>query len=322
MGEFVAESPRPTDLQRYIAARVLLLLPTMVGVASIVFALLHLTPGDPVDLMLGETAVASDRAALRRDLGLDRPLGTQYLGYLAGLARGDLGTSLHSGRAVRAVVLERLPATLGLAASASCVALCFALPAGFLAARRPNGLFDQVSLGVSLLGAAIPNFWLGPVLILVFAIALGWLPVSGTGTLAHAVLPSITLGASLAGILARMGRASLLEVMHDDYIRTARAKGLGESTVIVRHAAPNAVTPVLSLVGLQLGALLGGSVITETIFAWPGIGRLTIEAIHTRDYPVVQGCVLTIAASYVLVNLLTDAAYAAADPRIRLDREA
>jgi peptide/nickel transport system permease protein len=302
----------------YMTQRLLVLVPTVVGVTTIVFLLLHLMPGDPVDIILGETAAPADRVELRRQLGLDRPLLEQYSAFMAGLLAGDLGQSFHGGRPVAAMVSERYPATLGLASAAMVVALATALPLGLLAAARPRGLVDRSSLGVSLLGVAIPNFWLGPMLIMVFAVELGWLPVSGAGSSAHLVLPAITLGLSMAGILTRMTRTTVLEALHEEYVRTARAKGASELSVLCRHALANAVTPMLSIVGLQFGALLAGSVITESIFAWPGLGRLTVQAIYTRDYPVVQGCVLVIALSYVLVNLLTDLAYAWVNPRIRL----
>ncbi len=301
----------------YVIRRLLALAPTVLGVVSVVFALIHLMPGDPVDVMLGETARPSDRAELRLQLGLDQPLPVQYMVFLVGLTHGDLGTSIHSGRAVSRLVAERFPATAALTLSALAFALVIALPLGLLSASRPRSAIDRASLTASLLGVAIPNFWLGPMLIMVFAVELGWLPISGAGGAAHLVLPALTLGLSLAGILTRMTRTTVLEALHEDYIRTARAKGLTETRVVAHHALANALGPLLSVGGLQLGSLLAGSVITETIFAWPGLGRLTIEAIQTRDYPVVQGCVLVIALSYVAVNLATDLAYSWANPRLR-----
>jgi peptide/nickel transport system permease protein len=276
-------------------------------------------PGDPVDVMLGETAAPADRQALRRHLGLDRPIAVQYVGFITGLAVGDLGRSVHSQRPVARMVADRVPATVQLAAVAALTAIAIALPLGLLSAARPNGMLDRAALGASLMGVAIPNFWLGPMLILLFSVRLNWLPVSGNDSAVSVVLPALTLGLSLAGILTRMTRTTVLEALHEDYVRTAYAKGLARRTVIGKHALANALTPVLSVVGLQLGALLAGSVITETIFAWPGLGGLTIEAIQTRDYPVVQGCVLTIALGYVAVNLATDLAYAWANPRVRYD---
>jgi len=304
-------------MRGYVRRRLLVLAPTVLGVATVVFLMLHIMPGDPVEVMLGETASMADRTELRAHLGLDRPLLAQYAGFLAGLARGDLGTSIHSRRPVSTIVVERFPSTLTLTFAAMLVAVAAAIPVGLLSAARPHGLLDRASLGVSLLGVAIPNFWLGPLLILVFAVQLGWLPVSGTGSPAHLVLPALTLGLSMAGILTRMTRSTVLEALHEDYIRTARAKGATETAIVAKHALANAATPMLSVIGLQFGSLLAGSVITETIFAWPGLGRLTVQAIQTRDYPVVQGCVLVIALSYVLVNLATDLAYAWANPRLR-----
>lgn len=301
----------------YVIQRVLALVPTVAGVVSVVFALIHIMPGDPVDVMLGETARASDRAQLRSHLGLDQPLVVQYTSFLAALTRGDLGTSIHSGRSVSTLVAERFPATAALTFAALAFAVAIALPLGLLSASRPRSAIDRISLSASLVGVAIPNFWLGPMLIMVFAVELGWLPISGSGGPAHLVLPALTLGLALAGVLTRMSRTTVLEALHEDYVRTARAKGLDETRVVGRHALANALGPLLSLVGLQLGSLLAGSVITETIFAWPGLGRLTIEAIQTRDYPVVQGCVLVIALCYVAVNLATDLAYAWANPRLR-----
>jgi peptide/nickel transport system permease protein len=303
----------------YAVRRILTAIPTALGVATVVFLLLHAIPGDPVDVMLGETAAHTDRAQLRSHLGLDRPLATQYGSFMAGLLRGDIGVSIHTQRPVAELVAERFPATLTLACAAALAALSIALPLGLMSAARPGSILDRASLTGSLVGVALPNFWLGPMLILLFSVELGWLPVSGNDGPANLVLPAVTLGLSLAGILTRMTRSTVLEAMHEDYVRTARAKGLSESATITKHALANATTPILSVLGLQLGALLAGSVITETIFAWPGLGRLTVEAIQTRDYPVVQGCVLMIALTYVLVNLATDLAYAWTDPRVRFN---
>ena len=288
------------------------------GVCTLVFLLLHLVPGDPVDAMLGESARPADRAALRASLGLDQPLLEQYTRYLVGLARLDLGQSFQDQRPVSTVLAERLPATLQLAAAALLLALVLAIPLGVLAAKHRGGPIDGAAMGFSLLGISLPNFWLGPLLILVFSLWLGWTPVSGNDGAVSLVLPAITLGTGLAAVLARMVRASVLEVLGEDYIRTARAKGLSEAAVLRRHALRNAWLPVLTLVGLQLGGVLGGAVITETVFAWPGVGSLLVESIQSRDYPVVQGCVLLISVLYVLVNALTDLAYVRIDPRIRL----
>jgi peptide/nickel transport system permease protein len=288
------------------------------GVCTLVFLLIHLVPGDPVEAMLGESARPADRAALRADLGLDRPLVEQYLTYLARLARLDLGVSFQDRRPVRDLLAERIPPTLELAAAALLLALALALPLGVLAARHRGGALDSGAMGFSLLGISIPNFWLGPMLILVFSLWLGWTPVSGRDGPASLLLPAVTLGTGLAAVLARMVRSSVLEVLEEDYVRTARAKGLPETVVMWRHALRNAWLPVLTLLGLQLGGLLGGAVITETVFAWPGVGSLLVEAIQGRDYPVVQACVLLISLAYVLVNTLTDLVYAWVDPRIRL----
>ena len=300
-------------LQRLASATFVVL-----GVAGLVFLLIHLVPGDPVEVMLGEAAEPADREALRHALGLDRPIIIQLATYLRDLLQLDLGTSLHSRRPVAAILAERLPATLALAGAGLAVAVSIALPLGMLAASRRSTATDRWAMGFSLLGVSIPNFWLGPSLIMVFSLWLGWLPVSGRESAAALVLPALTLGTGLAAILARMVRNSLLEVLGEDYIRTARAKGLAPHRVLLRHALPNAWLPVITVLGLQLGALLAGTVVTEVVFSWPGIGQLTVEAIQRRDYPVVQGCMLLISTTYVLVNTLTDLAYGALDPRVRL----
>lgn len=302
----------------FLVRRLFSALVTVVGVATLVFFLIHLIPGDPVDRILGDSARPADREALRTALGLDASVPVQFGGFLAGLARLDLGDSLVSGRPVATLIAQHLPATLQLAAAALAIALLVAVPLGVIAARRRGTKLDSLAMGFSLLGVSIPNFWLGPMLILVFSLWLGWTPVSGREGLASLVLPALTLGTSLAAVLARMVRSSLLEVLEEDFMRTARAKGLDENTVVWRHGLRNALLPVVTLVGLQLGALLGGAVITETVFSWPGIGLLLVDAIQARDYPVVQGCVLTISTTYVLVNLGTDLIYGVIDPRIEL----
>lgn len=290
----------------------------VLGVSALVFLLIHLIPGDPVEVMLGEGSQAADREALRAALGLDQPVAVQMLEYYRGLLTLDLGQSLYSQRPITDMMLERLPATIELALAGLLVALIIAIPLGVLAAVRSNTPWDGGAMMFSMLGVSIPNFLMGPLLILVFALWLGWLPVSGREGPGSLVLPALTLGTALAAILSRMIRATLLEVLGEDFIRTARAKGLPWHVVIFRHALRNALLPVITLLGLQLGALLGGTVITEIVFSWPGIGQLTIESIHRRDYPVVQACVLLISVSYVLVNTLTDLAYAWLDPRVRL----
>ena len=298
-------------LTRLVSALVVVL-----GVCTLVFLLIHLVPGDPVEAMLGENAQVADREALRQALGLDRPLGEQYLAYLQRLARLDLGLSFQDRRPVAAILGERLPATLELTLAALGLALLLALPLGVLAARHRGSPLDSGAMGLSLVGISIPNFWLGPLLILIFSLWLGWTPVSGREGPASLILPALTLGTGMAAILARMVRGSILEVLGEDYVRTARAKGLSERRVLWGHALRNAWLPILTLIGLQLGGLLGGAVITETVFAWPGVGSLLVEAIQSRDYPVVQACVLLVSLSYVFVNPLTDLVYSWVDPRI------
>ncbi|MDH4224791.1 MAG: ABC transporter permease [Deltaproteobacteria bacterium] len=302
----------------YLTRRLLWTFPVLLGVMSLVFLLIHLVPGDPVEIMLGENALPADLSALRSKLGLDRSLPVQYGDFITATLRGDLGESFTSRRPVTGLILERLPATLELMAGAMAVAFALALPLGILAALRHGKWQDRLATAFSLVGVAMPNFWLGPLLILVFAIYLDWLPVNERGGLAHLVLPALTLGTSMAALLSRMIHSSLLEVLGEDFIRTARAKGLAERVVVVRHGLPNSLIPVITVAGLQIGALLSGAIITESIFDWPGLGSLLLESINTRDYPLTQGCVLTIALSYILVNLATDMLYAWVDPRIRL----
>lgn len=300
-----------------LLTRLLHTLPVLWLVVSVVFLLIHLVPGDPILQMLGEGAPAADIAATRHLYGLDIPLGQQYLHYWKGVLQGDLGPSLRFNQSVTGLIAQRYPYTLQLTIAALIVAILISIPAGVRSAQR-RGKWDDKLFGiVSLFGLSFPNFALGPILILFFSIKLGLLPVSGSGTLAHLVLPAITMGSALAAILTRMVRTSMLEELGQDYIRTARAKGLSERAVVYRHALRNAMLPVLTVLGLQFGALLAGAIVTETIFSWPGIGRLTIQAIGNRDYYLVQGCVLAIGLTYVLVNLLTDLLYSLANPRIR-----
>jgi peptide/nickel transport system permease protein len=300
---------------RLAVRRLALTLPTILAAATLVFSLIHLVPGDPVDVMLGESAQAADREALRRTLGLDRPVPLQYAAFLRGLARADLGRSLVHGTPVAGLLAARIPATVELTVAAMLIAVALALPLGLLAAARPGTWIDRASVGFALLGVSLPSFWLGPMLIILFAIDLRWLPVSGRGTWAHLALPAVTLGLGMAAILTRMTRASVLECLGEDYVRTARAKGVGRGRILTRHALRNALAPVITILGLQFGALLAGTVITETIFAWPGLGRLLIDAINQRDYPVVQGCILTIATSFVAANALADLVNLWLDPR-------
>jgi peptide/nickel transport system permease protein len=300
-----------------LAARVFDLAVVLAGVSFLVFLLIHLIPGDPVEVMLGESARAADKAALRAALGLDLPLGEQFLRYLDGLARFDLGESLHSRRPVAELLAERIPATLRLGGAAFAVALAVSLPLGVLAAHHHRRWPDRAASLFALFGLSIPNFWLGPLLILAFSIGLGLTPVSGDEGFASLVLPALTLGLSLAALNTRMVRASLLEVLHEDYVRTARAKGVSRAAALWRHALPNAALPVLTLLGLQLGSLLAGAVITEVVFGWPGVGSLLVDAIRQRDYPVVQACVLFVSLVYVLFNALVDVLYEVVDPRTR-----
>jgi ABC-type dipeptide/oligopeptide/nickel transport system permease component len=304
---------------RFLVRRLALTLPVVLGVATLVFALIHLIPGDPAQAMLGESASEQDVQALRERLGLDRPLIEQYGAFLAGIARGDLGTSLRTNEPVATAILDRLPATLELAAAAMVVSIGVAIPLGIIAAVRRGTFVDHLATTLALTGISIPNFWLGPLLAIVFAVELGWLPVSGRGTAAHLVLPAISLGAALAAILARMTRASVLEELREPYVQAARARGTSHARAVLRHAFRNSLIPVVTLVGLQFGGVLTGAVITETIFAWPGVGRLLIQSIGFRDYPLVQGCILFIAMTYVGMNLLTDLVYGVLDPRIRYE---
>jgi len=280
--------------------------------------MIHIVPGDPVEQMLGEGAAPGELAQLRHSLDLDQPLPRQYAHYLARLAHGDLGQSLKYQAPVRRIIFDRYPATLQLAFLALIVCAAIAIPAGIFAAHRRGHAADRAVSLFTLFGLAVPNFALGPVLILLFSIELGLLPVSGRGGILHYILPAATLGAALAAILTRMVRGAMLEELSSDYVRTARAKGLGTAAVLFRHAFCNALIPVITILGLQFGTLLAGTIVTETIFSWPGIGRLTVQAISSRDYPLLQGCILVISLSYVLVNLLTDLLYSFIDPRVRL----
>jgi ABC-type dipeptide/oligopeptide/nickel transport system permease component len=302
---------------RFILRRIVLTVPVLVGVATLVFALIHLVPGDPAAAMLGESASPADLGELRARLGLDRPLLVQYGEFLRGLVAGDLGTSFRYGTPVTREIVQRLGATAELAVVAIVVAIVIAVPLGILGALYRGRAIDQAAMTVSLAGIAMPNFWLGPLLAIVFSVQLGWLPVSGTGTWRHLVLPALTLGAALAALTARMTRASLIDELGELYVLAARARGLSRLATVVRHALRNSLIPVVTIVGLQLGSVLTGTIITETIFSWPGVGRLLIQAISFRDYPLVQGCILLIAVTYVAMNLLVDVVYAWLDPRIR-----
>jgi ABC-type dipeptide/oligopeptide/nickel transport system permease component len=297
--------------------RLVYTIPVVWLVVSIVFLLIHLVPGDPIEQMLGEGARPSDIAALRHAYGLDLPLGQQYLHYWRGVLHGDLGHSLRLNDTVAHLVLSRYPYTAELTAAALLVALALSLPAGVMSAVHRDRWQDRTLSVVSLLGLSFPGFALGPILILLVSIKLGWLPVSGAGDIRHFILPAITMGGALAAVLTRMVRTAMLEELGQDYIRTARAKGLPEWTVVYKHALRNALIPVITLVGLQFGALLAGAIVTETIFSWPGVGRLTVSAISNRDYSLLQGCILAVGLTYVLVNLATDVMYLVVNPRIR-----
>lgn len=309
---------------KQILTRLVLTLPVVWLVVSLVFLLIHIVPGDPILQMLGEGATPADIGALRHQYGLDLPLHTQYIRYWAGVVHGDLGASIRMHDSVAHLIVQRYPYTLALTVAALGIALVLALPAGVVAAVRRGRWLDQLLSVVSLFGLSVPGIALGPVLILVFSIALGWLPVSGANSggsksidWQYLILPAVTMGGSLAAILTRMVRTAMLEELGQDYIRTARAKGLREIAVVCRHALPNALVPIVTVVGLQFGALLAGAIVTETIFSWPGLGRLTVSAISNRDYALVQGCLFSIGLTYVLVNFATDVAYRWINPRMR-----
>jgi ABC-type dipeptide/oligopeptide/nickel transport system permease component len=306
-------------MTRFLVRRLLLTIPVLLGVATLVFSLIHLVPGDPAQAMLGDGAAPQDIAELRANLGLDRSLPAQYVSFLRRAVTGDLGTSFRTGQPVTLMIAERVPATAELAFAAMAVAVLLAIPLGVIAAVWKNTLADHAAMTFSLAGISIPNFWSGPILAIVFAVGLGWLPVSGRGTFGHLVLPAVSLGLALSAILARMTRASLLEELGELYVRAARARGVSPATAVIGHALRNSLIPLVTIVALQFGAVLTGAVVTETIFAWPGIGRLLIQSIGFRDYPMVQGCILLIAVTYVAVNLLTDIMYGMLDPRIRLE---
>ncbi len=303
-------------MARYILQRTAQSTVVVFAVTVVVFLLLRLTPGDPAQVMLGDMATPEAIANLRRALELDRPLPVQYLAYMKRVLRGDFGLSLRAQRPVVEVVLERVPATLKLSVAASTLALVVGIPVGILAALKRGSLFESTGFALSLLGQAMPGYWLGLLLINVFSVGLGWLPVSGSDTPAHIVLPAVTLSAFMLGLNVRLARSSMMEVMGQDYIRTARAKGLSHVAIILRHTLKPILIPVVTVVGLQIGTLLSGAVVTESIFAWPGIGSLAVLAIFQRDYSVVQALVLLSALTFVLLNLLVDVLYVYLDPRI------
>ena len=304
----------------YLLRRILGTLPVLFGVTLVVFAMTYLTPGDPVVALLGDSAqgiTGEAREALRTQLGLDRPWPVQYLSYVRGLLQGDLGTSVRSRRPVLDEVRDRLPATAELALAGLAIAVVLGVSLGVAAALRRRTWVDALAIAVALVGVSVPVFWSGFVLMLIFSLELGWLPASGRGTLAHLILPALTVGVASAAFIARITRGAVIETLSQDYVRTARAKGLAARVVVVRHALRNALLPIVTVVGLQLGGLLGGSVLTETVFAWPGVGRMLVDAILARDLPLVQGSVLLVSLIFMLVNLLVDLSYAAINPKVR-----
>jgi ABC-type dipeptide/oligopeptide/nickel transport system permease component len=315
-------------LQGYVARRLLLAVPVLVGVSLLVFAVMHLSPGDPAAIMLGAQATREDVERLHRDLGLDRALPVQYARWMGRVLQGDLGRSIPLGREVLPEVLVRFKATLILTGGALLVALVIGVPAGIVSATRQYTWLDRLSMGIAVTGVSLPVFWTGIMLIIVFSLTLRWLPSAGMfspygggfGDLVwHLVMPAVTLGTASAAALARMTRSAVLEIVRQDFVRSARAKGLGERAVVGRHVLKNALNPIVTVLGIQVGTLLGGAILTETVFSWPGLGSMMVRAIQARDYPLVQGGVLLIATTFVLVNLLVDLLYAVFDPRIRYE---
>lgn len=302
---------------RFILKRILMLIPVVIGVSIIVFILMQLTPGDPAQILLGPQAGEEDVQNLREQMGLNDPLIVQYFRFLIGIATFDFGTSIQDGQPVLQQILSHFPATIKLTLAAMVVALLIGIPIGIISSTKQYSFFDNVSTLGGLVGFSMPNYWLSMMLILLFSVQLGWLPVSGYGGLIFLVLPAISLGTQTAAVFLRMTRSSMLEVLHSDYIRTARAKGITERKVVYAHALRNALIPIITVVGLQVGALLEGAILTEAVFAWPGIGRFMIDAINAKDFPVVQGSVVFIAFVFVFVNLLVDILYAYVDPRIK-----
>ncbi len=303
----------------YLLRRGMDLVLTLLGVSIVIFMIIRLVPGDPARLIVGTEATEADVRNIRRQLGLNAPLPVQYLRYLDALAKGDLGRSLRNRQPVTALLRARLPNTLTLAGASLAVTLVIGVGTGMLAAIRRGTAFDTASMVFALIGVSMPGFWLGLMLIFLFAVRLGWLPTSGAGGIKHLILPAVTLGVGNAAIIARLTRANLLEVLHQEYVRTARAKGIRPRSVLIGHAMRNAIIPTLTVLGLQWGTLLAGSVVIETVFAWPGVGRLLVDSVAVRDYPVIQACVLLFALVFMLTNLLVDVAYALLDPRIRYD---
>jgi len=306
-------------MSAYLVKRLLLAVPVLLGVSLVVFTMIRFIPGDPAQLMAGQAATAEVVRQIRESLGLDRPLPIQYAIFIRNLLKGDLGRSLFNSAPVVEELAQRFPRTVRLALASMVVASLIGIPAGILSATRHLSWLDSLVMVIALAGVSMPVFWLGLNLILIFAVRLHWLPAIGHETWRHLILPSVTLGAASAAIIARMTRSSMLEVLRQDYVRTARAKGLAEPSVVRRHALRNALIPVVTVVGLQLGTLLSGAVLTESVFAWPGVGRLLVDAVLARDYPVIQGAVLLISTTFVALNVLVDMVYAALDPRIRYE---
>jgi peptide/nickel transport system permease protein len=300
----------------FILRRLLLAIPVLLGVVFVVMLTIDLLPGDAVTLMLGEHATKDAVARLREHLGLDKPFLVRYLDYVGQLVRGDLGRSIQQNRPVAAELADAWPATLQLTVAALILAALVGIAGGVASAVWPNSLFDAVARLGSLFGLSMPIFWTGLVLIVVFSLWLNWLPVGGAGSLTHLVLPAVTLALPSVAMIARLTRSAVLDVLREDYVRTARAKGLGEAWVLGRHALRNALIPIITLVGLQSGQLMGGAVLTETVFAWPGLGRLMVKAIFARDYVLLQGAVLVFALAFVIINLLVDLSYGLLDPRV------
>jgi peptide/nickel transport system permease protein len=316
-------------VRRYLARRLLLLVPVLVGVSIVIFGVLHLSPGDPAEIMLGSQATKEDLVRLRESLGLNEPLPIQYVHWMGHVVRGDLGRSIWMKRPVLPEVLGRLGATLLLTGTALLLSTAGGLALGVASAAWPRSLLDRLSAVASLFGASMPSFWLGIVLMVIFALWLGWLPASGMyasygggglgDLLSHLILPAVTLAAASITIIARLTRSTMLETLGQDFVRTARAKGVAESGVLLRHGLKNALIPIVTVVGVQAGYLLGGAVLTETVFAWPGVGTLMVQGILARDFPLVQGCVLVVALAFAVINLAVDLLYAWLDPRIRYE---
>jgi peptide/nickel transport system permease protein len=303
---------------QYAIRRILLIIPVLLGVSIIVFGIMHLSPGDPAILMLGEGAPQAEYEALRQRLGLDEPIYVQYAMWIGRVVQGDFGRSIRSNRPVATEISSRLPATIELAVLATLLSVIIGIPIGVISATRPNSMLDNVTMVGALGGLAMPVFWQALMMILIFSLWLGWFPSSGRlGGWEYYVLPTLTLGTSAIAAITRMTRSTMLDTIKQDYIRTARSKGIVEQRVIYRHALRNAMIPVVTVIGLQFGSLLAGAVLTETIFAWPGIGRLAVDAIRAQDFPVVQGVIMVFAIAYALVNLLVDLIYAVIDPRLR-----